>query len=125
MSLVYWDYGNEPYRRSNNQGVTILDAHMPKFPELNVQQWQTLLTESLDSQLVGAPSNIAYCNRCVQSNQRPRIVFDSEGICSACRYWQRKDSIDWASREEQLSQILDAHRSKDGSYDVIVPGSGG
>jgi N-acetyl sugar amidotransferase len=98
---------------------------MPKFPELNVQQWSALLTESLDSQLVVAPPSIAYCNRCVQSNQRPRIVFDSEGICSACRYWQRKDSIDWASREGQLSQILDAYRSKDGSYDVIVPGSGG
>ena len=32
------------------------------------------------------------CRKCVMSNQRPRISFDDEGICSACRYTQKKEN---------------------------------
>ena len=38
------------------------------------------------------PSPVKYCKKCVISNQRPRITFDSEGVCSACRYWEKKKS---------------------------------
>jgi N-acetyl sugar amidotransferase len=69
---------------------------------------------------------IRYCTRCVISNQRPRITFDAEGVCSACRYAERKlTEIDWETRERELIALLDSHRSKDGSYDVLVPASGG
>jgi len=89
----------------------------------------------------GLPSEVAYCRRCVISNQRPNsaveyahtkdtkkktINFDDEGICDACRFAERKQgTIDWNERERQLRDLLDRHRSKDGSYDCIVPGSGG
>ena len=74
----------------------------------------------------GLPSTVKFCKRCVVSNQRPRIVFDDEGVCSACRFADHKASvIDWSKRENELSILCDKHRSKDGSYDVIVPGSGG
>jgi N-acetyl sugar amidotransferase len=46
-------------------------------------------------------------------------------VCSACLYWDRKASLSWKEREAALIEILDRHRSKDGTYDVIVPGSGG
>ena len=60
------------------------------------------------------------------SNQRPRIVFNEDGVCSACVYAKMKEEhIDWGKREEELLKLLDNHRSKDGSYDCIVPGSGG
>jgi N-acetyl sugar amidotransferase len=72
-----------------------------------------------------APSEIRYCARCVISNQRPRIRFDTEGVCSACRFAERKALIDWTVRERELRQLLDRHRSRDGSFDVVVPGSGG
>tara|TARA_A200000113_G_scaffold47289_1_gene38699 strand:- start:1405 stop:2583 length:1179 start_codon:yes stop_codon:yes gene_type:complete len=72
------------------------------------------------------PSEIKFCKKCVISNQRPRIVFDAEGVCSACRFSEYKNNgIDWPDRENQLIKLCDKHRSKDGSYDVIVPGSGG
>ena len=59
------------------------------------------------------------------SNQRPRIVFDKEGICSACRYFEYKEKIDFKKREEELIQLLDKHRSKNSKYDCVVPSSGG
>ncbi|MDB4064105.1 N-acetyl sugar amidotransferase, partial [Flavobacteriaceae bacterium] len=54
------------------------------------------------------------------------INFNDEGICSACSYNDEKETnINWDSREQKLLELLDQFRSKDGSYDVIVPGSGG
>lgn len=89
----------------------------------------------------GLPSEVVFCKRCVISNQRPNsaveyshtkdskkktIHFDEEGVCDACRFAEKKQGvIDWDERERQLRDLLDRHRSKDGSYDCIVPGSGG
>ena len=38
---------------------------------------------------------------------------------------EKKGKIDWNERDKQLRELCDKFRSKDGSYDVIVPGSGG
>lgn len=74
----------------------------------------------------GLPIEVRYCTRCVISNQRPRITFDAEGVCSACRFAERKArGIDWKKRHDELERLLDKHRSKDGSHDVVVPCSGG
>lgn len=81
------------------------------------------MAHSIDEQ--DAPSEVRFCRRCVVSNQRPRIVFDDEGICSACRYAERKKTeIDWRARDEQLRELCGRHRRSVG-YDVIVPCSGG
>ena len=72
------------------------------------------------------PKDVRYCRRCVMSNQRPRIVFDDEGVCNACRYAERKrTTIDWNERDRQLRDLCDRHRRTDGRFDVIVPSSGG
>jgi len=55
----------------------------------------------------------------------PTLHIDEEGICDACRYADKKDEIDWESRERQLLEVLDQYRRNDGYYDCIVPGSGG
>lgn len=88
----------------------------------------------------GLPPEVKYCKKCVMSNQRPMseiefkhttatkkktLVFDEEGVCDACRAGEVKESINWERREEELLKLLDQYRSKDGSYDCIVPGSGG
>src|SRR3990167_4306067 len=84
------------------------------------------MVKILDQQLKAQPKEVFFCKRCVISNQRPRITFDKEGVCSACQYAYRKNHvIDWKKREKELLALLDKHRSKDGSFDVIVPGSGG
>jgi len=69
---------------------------------------------------------IVYCKRCVLSNQRPRTMFNEDGICAPCLYSEfKKTMIDWDKREKELEKLCDKHRSKDGSWDVLVPGSGG
>ena len=89
----------------------------------------------------GLPSEVRFCKRCVISNQRPGsviefkatgnqpkpvIAFDEEGICSACRYAEIKaKEIDWEARERELIALCDKFRSRNGSYDCVVPGSGG
>jgi N-acetyl sugar amidotransferase len=91
--------------------------------------------------LYGLPADVAFCKKCVISNQRPNsaveyehtkasrkatINFDENGICDACRFAERKrEGIDWENREKQLRELCDKHRKNDGSYDCIVPGSGG
>ena len=54
---------------------------------------------------------------------RQRTNFE-DGICGACKYFEEK-KIDWKSREEELQSILEKFRKNDGSYDVLIPGSGG
>lgn len=84
------------------------------------------MTNILDKQLLTQPKEVQFCVRCVVSNQRPRITFNKDGVCSACEYAERKHtSIDWAKREKELVAVCDTYRSKDGSFDVVVPGSGG
>lgn len=88
----------------------------------------------------GLPEQVFFCKRCVMSNQRPTssvefrhtaahrhltLHFDEEGICDACRFAEQKEQIDWKQREQDLVCLLDRHRRTDGSYDCIVPGSGG
>ena len=88
----------------------------------------------------GLPKNVEFCKRCVISNQRPASAvelkhksdskkttmhLDENGICDACKMADIKDSIDWSKREKELIKLLDKYRKNDGSYDCLVPGSGG
>ncbi|MBI4778853.1 N-acetyl sugar amidotransferase [Candidatus Falkowbacteria bacterium] len=88
----------------------------------------------------GLPGEVKFCKKCVISNQRPNtaveydhkadslkqtIHFDEAGICDACRVAEKKKNIDWQKREEQLIELCDRYRKTDGSYDCLVPGSGG
>lgn len=110
------------------------------FPEL-IDKSRFTVEVTQPKALYGLPSEVAFCTRCVISNQRPNsaveyihtkkskkntINFDEEGVCDACRFAEKKHGhIDWDERELQLRDLLDRHRSKDGSYDCLVPGSGG
>lgn len=88
----------------------------------------------------GLPQEVKFCAKCIMSNQRPisavefkhtinskktTMNFDEHGVCDACRAAEIKDEIDWGMREEELIKLLDKHRKSDGSYDCLVPGSGG
>lgn len=88
----------------------------------------------------GLPNKVIFCKRCVMSNQRPisavefqhlittkkqTLNIDEEGVCDACRFAETKEKINWEKREKELIQLLDKYRNKKGSYDCLVPGSGG
>jgi N-acetyl sugar amidotransferase len=97
------------------------------------------VTEELEA-YYGLPKEVVFCKRCVMSNQRPssypefkhtkaRVTptmhIDDEGVCDACRTAEQKERIDWEQRERELWELCDKHRKNDGSYDCLVPGSGG
>ncbi len=89
----------------------------------------------------GLPEKVLFCKKCVISNQRPSstiefknkktekketISFRADGICDACRFNEYKNTqINWKKREQELIKLCNKYRRKDGSYDCIVPGSGG
>ncbi|MBI96453.1 LPS biosynthesis protein PseA [bacterium] len=76
--------------------------------------------------LYNLPGQVKYCKKCTISNQRPRIIFNTEGICSACQFADyKRNKIDWESRNEELKDLCNLHRRGNGSHDVIVPCSGG
>jgi N-acetyl sugar amidotransferase len=84
------------------------------------------LSSTLDVQLAELPDKVIFCKNCVVSNQRPRTEFNAEGICSACQWAKEKDhNVDWELRSKELEDLCDRFRSKDGQFDVVVPGSGG
>jgi hypothetical protein len=64
------------------------------------------VTEEILEAYYGLPREVKFCRRCVISNQRPSSVvefrnrpgdpkptiqFDAEGVCSACRYAEKKE----------------------------------
>lgn len=88
----------------------------------------------------GLPSEVTFCKKCVMSNQKPNstpefkhklsnkkstLALDENGVCSACNVAEKKEQIDWEMREKELIKLLDKYRKNDGSYDCLVPGSGG
>mgnify|MGYP001427712935 FL=1 len=79
----------------------------------------------LDKQIVKLPNEVKWCKRCVLSNQRPRVIFDKNGICSACNNLDYlTHGIDWKKRHDEFVKLLDYHRGSN-TWDVIVPSSGG
>jgi N-acetyl sugar amidotransferase len=76
--------------------------------------------------LYNLPKEVKYCKKCTVSNQRPRITFDENGVCSACNFAEfKRTKIDWNVREKELVDLCNKHRKTNGEYDVIVPCSGG
>lgn len=98
--------------------------------------------QAIHEPFYGLPAEIKFCKLCAVSNQRPNstvehrhtksstkqtIAFDSDNICDACKVADQKQRgfIDWELRRKELMELCDRYRSKDGSYDCLVPGSGG
>ncbi len=106
--------GKDDKQIVGDREVALTDFPVVPRPKIDVQKRYNL------------PEKVRYCKRCVMSNQRPRITFNEEGVCSACQFAEwKKNKIDWKERERELRALCDKHRSTDGSWDVIVPSSGG
>ena len=89
----------------------------------------------------GLPQKVAFCKKCIISNQRPNsavefkhtkdtkkstIGFNKDGVCDACNQAERKKGvINWDAREQELLELCNEYRRDDGRHDCLVPGSGG
>ncbi len=94
----------------------------------------------LNEAFYGLPKEVRFCKSCVISNQKPTstvefkndgkkskraVSFDEYGTCDACHVKAKKTKINWEEREEQLRELCSRYRRNDGSFDCLVPGSGG
>ena len=83
------------------------------------------------------PEEVKYCRNCDEQSesnmcaehyntkeQKKEIIKFHGDVCDACKFKEKND-IDWEERESEFRKLLDKYRSKNGSYDVVVPGSGG
>ena len=73
---------------------------------LDLDYYKIAYDSKLEKQLAKLPKIIKFCKKCVVSNQRPRITFDKNGVCSACNWFEEKKKIDWKNREKQFEDFL-------------------
>jgi N-acetyl sugar amidotransferase len=69
---------------------------------------------------------MTYCKRCLMPSTKPDLHLDDEGVCNACRSYEKRKEINWPVRRNELASILDSYKNKDGTnWDCIIPVSGG
>lgn len=109
--------------------------------ELDMSQYAPNIAQNQLNTKFSLPQDVQFCTECVMSNQKPNSCFEFEhtidtpkktmhiqedGVCDACHANHNKaGKIDWEDREAQLMELCNKHRKTDGSYDCLVPGSGG
>lgn len=68
---------------------------------------------------------IKTCSKCLLPETQETITFDDAGVCNVChQHDYKKEKIDWAQRKKELDSLVEEHRGK-GSYDCLIPFSGG
>jgi N-acetyl sugar amidotransferase len=67
-----------------------------------------------------------YCKKCVMPDTRPGITFNEDGVCSACQSYERRKTIDWNKRYNELEALCEKYRGINGNlYDCAIAISGG
>ena len=114
---------------------------LPRYIPIDYSKYAPDIPPEKRETFFGLPQNVQYCKECVMTNQKPNscyefehtihskkktMVIQEDGVCDACHACHNKEGkIDWADRERQLRELCDRYRKTDGSYDCLVPGSGG
>jgi imidazoleglycerol phosphate synthase cyclase subunit len=108
----------------------------PREPRYDLAARDARLRERLEAADRALPRDtppappIHWCSRCVYpSLSAVPLEFDEEGVCTGCRAADAKAAIpasEWERRTDLLRDILERHRSRDGSrHDCVIPVSGG
>src|SRR5258705_12539222 len=66
-----------------------------------------------------------YCTECLYPDTKPDIVFNKDGVCSACTAFKAREQVDWSVGEREFKNIVYATKQMKFPYDCIVPVSGG
>ena len=64
------------------------------------------------------------CRLCIYPDSRPDTHF-VDGVCSGCRSYAERASINWNERHDALVQLLQGAADRHAPYDCVVPASGG
>jgi N-acetyl sugar amidotransferase len=67
-----------------------------------------------------------YCKNCLQTDTRPGIKFNDNGICPACISYKNLENVDWEQRRKEIETVISFGRENNHSgYDCIIGVSGG
>jgi N-acetyl sugar amidotransferase len=66
-----------------------------------------------------------YCRKCVMPDTRPGSIFNEDGVCQACRNYDKRSEVNWEARYRELESLCDKYRRSDGRYDCVIAVSGG
>jgi len=67
-----------------------------------------------------------YCKRCAQPDTRPKVKFDQNGVCYACKFADERKNIDWKKREDELKKVVSwTKKNSSGKHDCVIGISGG
>ena len=64
------------------------------------------------------------CIKCVMPDTRPGSIFDEEGVCLACRNYERRSFVNWDARFQELISLCNYYKRND-YYDCVIAVSGG
>ncbi len=67
------------------------------------------------------------CSKCTMTSMRPGVVFDKNGVCTACNHFENRKNVDYDKRFEELKALCDKYRGCNGpgGYDCAIAVSGG
>jgi len=68
---------------------------------------------------------VKYCVKCLYPDTKPDLMFNTDGVCSACTAFEQRASINWKDREMEFFNLCSNIKTEDNQYDCIVPVSGG
>ena len=64
------------------------------------------------------------CKKCLLPNTKPDLLFNDNGICSACYRFDERPTIDWEEREKKFIEIVNSVKDYE-SWNCVIPVSGG
>jgi N-acetyl sugar amidotransferase len=74
-------------------------------------------------------SEVHRCGTCILPDSLPGVTLDNHGVCNYCRDFNRRESQhplpSEEKRHEQLDRLVKKYRKRAGTYDCLVPVSGG
>ena len=59
---------------------------------------------------------IFWCKHCINMSTRPRITFNSDGLCNACEWAEEKKKIDWNERKKIFDKEISQNKSLKKKY---------
>ncbi|MFN8121928.1 MAG: N-acetyl sugar amidotransferase [Thermoleophilia bacterium] len=117
--------------------VRLGSRHFPREPEYDMARRDGRIAERYAAARAPLPRDTEppataphWCSRCVYpSLSAVPLEFDDDGVCTGCRAADMKAEItheEWTRRTGLLIELLERHRSRDGSrHDCVIPVSGG
>lgn len=94
---------------------------VPDVAQIALKSEATALASLLEYDIDTAQS-AKRCTKCLLPSTFPFIEFDENGVCNYCRNYKIKNN---PGNLDELMNLIEPYRSRDGSPDCIVPFSGG